>query len=712
MKATPKTDLKQRIRTLANRFLALEADADDTEGRRKHLQPYIDGLERGIFKLVVVGEVKKGKSSFINALLAVGELLPTDIDVATSVVYKILYGPTEKFTVFFQPSDEDSNSCSPPLPIAKEQLVHFGTESGRGGATNGVGFKLVYGSAEKFIVHFFPAVSAPPKEITRNQLGDYATHVGNPGNQKSVDFIEACFPTPVAFIAVELPSPLLREGIVIIDTPGVGGLFKRHRDITFSHTPEANAVFFVVDSVEAPIGGSESDCDGETKFLNELKKSTDQIFFVQTKTDAVDPEQREGYRQRNLEILTKLLGRPAAQIPYFLVSSTLKSSADQQKDGQSLNDSGFLAVIQFLRDVLLPRRNVILAKQLAQALTAEVVAEGHSVQEQLSIAQETNKPKLAEYRTQLDEAERQYEDWISEKWPKQLRTFQEYFSRIRQKASNEIQDCLSPDSPCFVNSFERACSTCKKPEHVAELGPDFLADYAAECNQEVKQILEEFVTRVRKAYEDVLTVGASELSKIRVPQLQFEASQVRTPNSGRFDAFRAAAMNWNLVGNLASKTAGAVGWTAAAATWFGLLSNPVGWTVAATAGLTAIAARIWTSVRGYKTVRQNQVAAALANLERAMQTTSQRAQRISSRVLQELASDLESKTRDGFDEFKASTKAQFTKRKKDLRDAELRTAAEVKQAVAALNARLQTLVDLAQALKNINQQAPEKEEGY
>ena len=53
------------------------------------------------------------------------------------------------------------------------------------------------------------------------------------------------------------------------------GLFKRHRDITFRYTPEANAVFFIVDSVEAPIGGAEAegeaDSGAETKFLAELK---------------------------------------------------------------------------------------------------------------------------------------------------------------------------------------------------------------------------------------------------------------------------------------------------------------------------------------------------------------------------------------------------------------------------------------------------------
>ena len=46
----------------------------------------------GIFRIVVMGEIKKGKSSFINALLGVKNLVPVNSDIATSTIYKICYG--------------------------------------------------------------------------------------------------------------------------------------------------------------------------------------------------------------------------------------------------------------------------------------------------------------------------------------------------------------------------------------------------------------------------------------------------------------------------------------------------------------------------------------------------------------------------------------------------------------------------------------------
>ncbi len=66
---------------------------------QRQLNDVLAGLKRlnqGIFRLVVMGEIKKGKSSFINALLGEPDLLPTSSDVATSVVFKLIYGPKRR----------------------------------------------------------------------------------------------------------------------------------------------------------------------------------------------------------------------------------------------------------------------------------------------------------------------------------------------------------------------------------------------------------------------------------------------------------------------------------------------------------------------------------------------------------------------------------------------------------------------------------------
>ena len=66
----------------------------ETENRNdlvSDLTPVMERFDLGIFRLVVMGEIKKGKSSFINALLGEPNLLPTASDVATSTVFKLIY---------------------------------------------------------------------------------------------------------------------------------------------------------------------------------------------------------------------------------------------------------------------------------------------------------------------------------------------------------------------------------------------------------------------------------------------------------------------------------------------------------------------------------------------------------------------------------------------------------------------------------------------
>ena len=57
--------------------------------------------------ILVCGEFKRGKSSFINAFLN-EDLCPTDDGIATSVVSIIKYGPKRKVTRFYNtPSSKD-----------------------------------------------------------------------------------------------------------------------------------------------------------------------------------------------------------------------------------------------------------------------------------------------------------------------------------------------------------------------------------------------------------------------------------------------------------------------------------------------------------------------------------------------------------------------------------------------------------------------------
>lgn len=73
--------------------------------------------------------------------------------------------------------------------------------------------------------------------ITLDDLARFVTEEGNPGNQRNV--VRA---------VVEAPSPRLAEGIVLVDTPGLGSLARRGARETLAYLPSADLGLLLVDA--------------------------------------------------------------------------------------------------------------------------------------------------------------------------------------------------------------------------------------------------------------------------------------------------------------------------------------------------------------------------------------------------------------------------------------------------------------------------------
>ena len=58
-------------------------------------------LRKGVFRLLVLGDLKRGKSTFLNALI--GEnLLPSDVNPCTAILTVLRYGKEKRITVYFK----------------------------------------------------------------------------------------------------------------------------------------------------------------------------------------------------------------------------------------------------------------------------------------------------------------------------------------------------------------------------------------------------------------------------------------------------------------------------------------------------------------------------------------------------------------------------------------------------------------------------------
>jgi GTPase SAR1 family protein len=159
------------------------------------LEGYRSRLIANSYQVLVIGEAKRGKSSFVNALLG-RAVLPTDVDVATSQVFRISRAEREAYRIRFE--DESRRD------IAFADLSGYGSQ-----------------------------VVADAEGMPRlNQI--------------------------IRWIEVDIPTHFLPSGVSILDTPGLGSLYSAHARITQRFVPLADAVIFVLDSSQ-PIIQAELD---------------------------------------------------------------------------------------------------------------------------------------------------------------------------------------------------------------------------------------------------------------------------------------------------------------------------------------------------------------------------------------------------------------------------------------------------------------------
>ncbi len=105
--------------------------------------------------------------------------------------------------------------------------------------------------------------------IDPEDLGQYVTEPGNPKNIKEVKEV-----------LVSYPSPYLKDGVRLVDTPGVGSVYIHNTDVAYQYLPNCDAALFLL-SVEQPVSKAELD------FLKDVQQYSDKIFFLLNKIDYV-----------------------------------------------------------------------------------------------------------------------------------------------------------------------------------------------------------------------------------------------------------------------------------------------------------------------------------------------------------------------------------------------------------------------------------------
>lgn len=288
-------------------------------------------------RLVCVGETNRGKSSLINALLGTPSLSPVDAGLATSTYLQFSYGTEE---------------------AARTATAHFG-----------------------------------------NGLADIAFPVTELAAWATTADADVDLPPP-RWIEVHLPIPVLRS-LVLVDTPGVGGLVAGHAALAAEAAASARALLFVVDA-SAPLSR------GELDFLATVADRVESVHFVVTKIDAF-----RGHREivaADQQLLAQYVPR-FADAPFHAVSAKLAQLANTQSDPALAKALAEQAGIDRLRAVLaqeVSARAALLAQANQVRATLTVLA-GQLV------AAERARVGLADGATQADQLRQRRAELIGQR---------------------------------------------------------------------------------------------------------------------------------------------------------------------------------------------------------------------------------------------------------------------------------------------------------
>ncbi len=109
----------------------------------------------------------------------------------------------------------------------------------------------------------------------------------------------------VAYVELGYPAELLKNNVVLVDTPGVNDLNEQRAEVTYGYVPRADAVIFLLDAGQALK-------DSEREFLSShvLEGSRDRMIFVLGKMDMLNAEERAAVTAYVKDGLAKLVKEP------------------------------------------------------------------------------------------------------------------------------------------------------------------------------------------------------------------------------------------------------------------------------------------------------------------------------------------------------------------------------------------------------------------
>jgi tRNA U34 5-carboxymethylaminomethyl modifying GTPase MnmE/TrmE len=378
---SPDTDSVSRFGDLLDvaifKLAELGLDFTPDEGKILILK---ERLNEGRFHLAILGQFKRGKSTLLNAFL--GEsILPTSVVPLTAIPTFVEYGPERKITIRYHDN-------RPPEEYSNKSL----------------------------------------DEINKI-LEAFVTEEGNPENHLGVLQVE-----------IVHPAQILKHGVVLIDTPGIGSTFTHNTQATLNFLPQCDAALFVV-SADPPL------TEVESQFLQDVFPKVSHLFFIFNKIDYLNDREKEAAIGFFKKVLKQKI--PSAEAyPIFCVSARMGLDSKTSSDASLWEQSGIDKVENHLVCFLLSEKTRTLLDALAKKALDTIAGAIMKLQLQitsLTMPIEDLEKRLGLFEKELKNAERlklSAQDMLIGDRKRTLALLEEHAETLRKASADHLSKAI------------------------------------------------------------------------------------------------------------------------------------------------------------------------------------------------------------------------------------------------------------------------------
>jgi GTPase Era involved in 16S rRNA processing len=405
------------------------------------------------FHLVVLGQFKRGKSTFINSIIG-DKILPTSVIPLTSIVTVLTYGQKELIKVIFEQGDV--------------------------------------------------------KEIKREELKDWVTEEGNPGNKKGVKEVE-----------IQYPSEYLRNGICLIDTPGVGSIFEDNTQMTYKYLPKIDAAIFLA-SADPPIS------QAELEFLKDVIKHVKDVFFVLNKIDYLNEEELKASLDFTKQAIEKELG--IREVRIYPISAKIALEGKIKNNIELLKKSGLEEFNKVLNDFLLKKKGQIILKRSIESIRNylsekefSLKLEEKAISAPLAILEE----KINKFNEKMEEIRQEKEDtyyYFEGEIKRVIDVLDRDLMRIKEKEVKKLDEYVDKlaeqikekSTDAYIKAIEKAVD-----EDIVKTFNDWINTEEIKLNKEYARVSKKMSEKTNEIIDTILHLS-EQLFEIKIEKIKID----------------------------------------------------------------------------------------------------------------------------------------------------------------------------------------------